>query len=442
MSVCLRLASRCAHLPVAILALCALTLPASAQVAGEGIPDPSIATSLPPELADPGGVRAVLARRGVTFGINYIGEVFGTASGGFERRGYYDGRLEVAVSADLERLLGWRGLSFFANGYQIHGESITGDSLGVLMTTTSLEAAPATRMLELWFEQRLMDDRMSVRFGQQAVDSEFILSEGGMAFVNATWGWASISAVDTIKGGPAYPLSAPGVRVAFDPNEHLRLMAGVFNGDPAPDCAPDEDPQACNAHGLEFPVDGPALWMFEGAYRYTLGGLPGTVKLGGWLQEGEFAHLHTGAILDGAHGLYAILDQMIYKSGEGGGISVFARVIGAPEDRSPADIYWEGGVTFSGLIPSRPDDVLGIGFARTGLSDDASAAQVDSGETVIMDYEALLEVSYRAQIVPGFFIQPDFQYFWHPGGNVADPNDPNRAVKDAAVLGVRSIINY
>ena len=36
----------------------------------------------------------------------------------------------------------------------------------------------------------------------------------------------------------------------------------------------------------------------------------------------------------------------------------------------------------------------------------------------------MLEVSYTAQIVPGFYLQPDFQYFWNPGGHVADPNDP------------------
>src|SRR5262245_41631357 len=65
-----------------------------------GVPDPSIATSLPPGLADPGGIRAAWASRGVTFGINYIGEVFGTTSGGFHQGTYYDGRLEVAVTAD------------------------------------------------------------------------------------------------------------------------------------------------------------------------------------------------------------------------------------------------------------------------------------------------------------------------------------------------------
>jgi porin len=80
-----------------------------------------------------------------------------------------------------------------------------------------------------------------------------------------------------------------------------------------------------------------------------------------------------------------------------------------------------------------------------GISNDASTAQLlDDPDQVILEYEALIEVSYMAQIVPGFTIQPDFQYFWNPGGNVpldeGDPTGP--AVKDAAVFGVRSTINY
>ncbi len=427
---------------VSKLALCgvagvAVLAPGAARAQDTGIPDPSIATSLPPGLADPGGVRAAWASRGVTFGINYIGEMFGTASGGFENRTYYDGRLEVAVSADLEKMLGWRGLSFFANGYQIHGESITGESLGALMPVSFIEATAATRLFELWFEQRLLDDKLSIRFGQLAADSEFILSDGGGAFINGTWGWPSITAAALPNGGPAYPLATPGVRVAFTPNDQLTLMAAVFNGDPAGTCAESDDPQVCNDHGLNFRVSDPVLLMFEGGYRYSLGGLPGTVKLGGWHQEGEVEHLLNPAIVsDSTYGLYAILDQVIYKFSEDRNISFFGRVIGAPEDRSFVDIYWEAGLTATGLIASRPGDVLGIGFAYTRISDDAAAAQIaaDPDQEVLYDYEALLEVSYMAEIVPGFTIQPDFQYFWNPGGSAA--------AEDAAVFGVRTTINY
>ncbi len=63
--------------------------------------------------------------------------------------------------------------------------------------------------------------------------------------------------------------------------------------------------------------------------------------------------------------------------------------------------------------------------------------------TLIQAYESLIEVSYRAQIVPGWTIQPDFQYMWHPGGNVPINSAHGApAIPDATVLGVRTVINY
>ena len=105
-----------------------------------GVPDPSIATSLPPAVADPGGVRASLARRGMEYGINYIGEVLSNRKGGIERGTIYQGRLEMYVDADLEKSLGWTGLSFHAHGYQIHGEGISVTKVGNLNALSGIEA--------------------------------------------------------------------------------------------------------------------------------------------------------------------------------------------------------------------------------------------------------------------------------------------------------------
>jgi porin len=38
-------------------------------------------------------------------------------------------------------------------------------------------------------------------------------------------------------------------------------------------------------------------------------------------------------------------------------------------------------------------------------------------ENLIYDYEAVIEVSYRAQLTAWWTLQPDFQYVMHPGGN-------------------------
>jgi porin len=446
-----------------LLAACA---EASAQAVEQGadripgLPEPSVATSLPPAIADPGGVRAAFGRRGITFGVNYIGEVFGNPSGGYAKGAFYDGRLEIAVAADLSKTVGWPGLSFFANGYQIHGESISAADLGALMPASFIEADPATRLFELWLDQKLYGGKVSIRFGQLAADSEFMLSQGGQTFLNGTWGWPSIAALNLPQNGPAYPLATPGVRLALNPTDDFGMLVGAFNGNPAGDCAAEQDPQECNPNGLMFPLDAPPLVMAEAAFKHDQGEgeLAGTIKLGAYQNFGTFRHQRviTGGVrlnftreppreIDGDWGGYIVVDQMLYRlpgSGDPKGIAAFARVVGAPANRNPVDVYWEAGLTFSGMVASRPDDTFGIGYAYTGISRDITERQKDHDRPIVASYESVLEMSYIAQIMPGLILQPDFQYFWNPGGHVPDRADPRIAVPNAAVVGLRTTINY
>lgn len=436
----LQKAGRCA---ASIIMFAMIT--AGAAFAGEeitGLPEVSIGTSLPAGLADPGGIRRDFAGRGVLFGANYIGEYFGVASGGLNQDGHYDGRLELWIDVDLGTMAGWKGLTFHANGYQIHGSSITAESVGSLMPVSFIEATPATRLFEVYLEQTLLDGKVTVRAGQLAADSEFIISDGATALINGTWGWPSITAVDLPNGGPAYPLPAPGMRIAITPSDTYGFMAAVYNGDVVDECLPDEDPQRCNPHGLDFPFGDGALFMAEAFYRYATGDLPGRLKIGGWYRTGEFEDLEDPFIFEtGDHGIYAVWDQAIVKlDGDGRNIAVFARIIGAPGDQNEVDFYAEGGLTVTGPLSARPQDLFGIGYAYTGVSQVAANADRIAGLSVIRNYEALIEASYTAVIVPGFSIQPDFQYFWNPGAGV--PDESGEKVENALVLGVRSTVNY
>ncbi|HET7851136.1 MAG TPA: carbohydrate porin, partial [Methyloceanibacter sp.] len=399
-------------------------------------------------------VRRALSRHGIEVGGVYYGEAFAN-SGGFNQGGKYDGVLELYMKADMHKLGFWKGLCFHADGYQIHGQSITADNIGSLMPVSNLEATPATRLFELWLEQHMFGDKLAVKFGQLAADAEFVISEGGGFFLNGTWGWPSITAADLPSGGPAYPLATPGVRVALTPNDNFQLLVGLYNGDPAPPCGSD-DPQVCNSNGLDFELDDPPLLMVEGAYKYNQDRLAGTVKLGGWNHFGTFEHQRfsaggnliavtgpPGKPLDNDWGFYGIIDQLIWRlpgSEDPKGVGLFARVIGAPEDRNLVDFYFDGGFTFSGMIRSRPDDSFAIGFAYTGISDQAQAFDIDSGFPVGRNYEALLEICYTMQLTTGWTIQPDFQYFWQPGGNVTDEN--GQVVENAAVFGARSTMSF
>jgi porin len=46
------------------------------------------------------------------------------------------------------------------------------------------------------------------------------------------FGWPGLPSYDMPSGGPAYPLSALGVRVRGQITPSLTALAGVFDGDP------------------------------------------------------------------------------------------------------------------------------------------------------------------------------------------------------------------
>ena len=428
---------------------------ADCDIPDNGIPEESVLSKVGPGWASLGGLRPALAKGGIAVSGTYYGEAF-VNSGGFNQGGKYDGVLDVAIDADMRKLGFWKGLCFHTNAFQIHGNSITASNIGSLMPVSSLEATNATRLFELWLEQHMFNDKLAVNVGQHAADTEFILSEGGGFFLNGTWGWPSITAADMPSGGPAYPLATPGVRVAVTPNDKMQLLVGVYNGDPAPPCASD-DPQVCNNDGLDFELDDPALLMIEGAYKYNQERLAGTIKVGGWNHFGAFEDQRfsvggnliavtgqPGRPIDNDYGLYIIVDQLLWRvpgSEDPKGVGVFARFIGAPEDQNLVDFYFDGGFTFSGMIKSRPDDSFAIGFAYTGISNQVTGFDIDSGLPVARNYEALLEICYTMQLTSGWTIQPDFQYFWQPGGNVPAENGRG-AVENAAVFGARTAISF
>ncbi|MFD0987948.1 carbohydrate porin [Methyloligella solikamskensis] len=436
-------------------AVCAV-LAGTGEARGSACLDEVTASPYAPRLQE---WRTAWAERGIAVSASYAGEVFANLAGGLEEAVTYDGLLDLAVDADLERLAGWKGLCFHANAFQIHGQSITAEGTGGLAAASSIEADPATRLSEIWLEQSLFSGRASVRFGQLAADTEFMTTSASDYLLNATWGWPTITAFDTPEGGPAYPMAAPGVRLAVRPSEHFDFKIAAFNGRVAEDCI-GQDPQLCNLHGVEFPLGDPPLVMGEMTMRYELGdGLPGAFKLGSWHHSGDVSDVRfdaggnlititgrSGAPLDGDYGLYALLQQTVWKpkGAEGDqGITLFSRVMGAPEDHNFIDFYGEAGVIFAGLIPARPDDAVAFGFEYTEISERAVASEVVSGAEAGRSYESLAELTYTLSLRDAWTLQTSLQYLWRPRGGYtySHPRNPQR-LEDSLVIGTRSVWSF
>ena len=81
---------------------------------------------------------------GAKFAATYIGEVLGNPSGGLKQGSVYEGRLNLAVDLDLQKLAALEQLTFHANMFQIHGGGLSRGSLQNYFVVSGIEALPST----------------------------------------------------------------------------------------------------------------------------------------------------------------------------------------------------------------------------------------------------------------------------------------------------------
>src|SRR5260221_9814687 len=209
------------------------------------------------------------------------------------------------------------------------------------------------KALDLWLQQTLFDDLVSVRAGQIAVDDEFFISQYAAHFINATFGWPEFMGVNALSGGPVYPLATPGARITLTPSRQLSFSAAVFNGDPAG--RGPGNPQERDASGTSFRLGDGAFSIAEAAYARNqekeAAGLPATYKLGGYYYTGPFgdprqddtrrpladpASSGRPAIRHTHFGFYLVADQMVWRRAgtTDRGLGLFARLAGSQTPRN------------------------------------------------------------------------------------------------------------
>lgn len=421
------------------------------------------------------GVRPFLEDHGMTLTIQETSEVLGNISGGTRQGFAYDGLTTATLQLDTQKAFGHPGGTFNISGLQIHGSNLSETNLLSLQTASGIQSRRATRLWELWYEQKFMpEDKLSVRIGQQSIDQEFMTSTNGALFVNTMFGWPMLPSANMPGGGPAYPLSALGVRVRAQLTDSVTMLAGIYNGNPAKDYR--DDAQIRNPHGLSFPLNGGVLAIAE--LQYTTqppdasgkeGGaqaLPGIYKLGMWYNSEPFHDVRYDTaglslanpissgeprVHRGNYSFYALADKMVYRFEDNPdrNINLFVRAMIAPQqDRNLIRFSVNGGLTFHGLIPNRDKDTFGLGLGFAQVTSGVSGFDRDTGFynpgmfAPVRSHETFIEATYQYQATPWLQIQPDFQYIFRPGAGIVNPYNPTQRIKNEAVLGVRTNILF
>jgi porin len=429
-------------------------------------------------LGDLFGLRTKASAYGISIAIQETSEVLGNVTGGVHRGADYDGLTQAIVQMDTQRAFGWYGGLFNVSALQTHGRNLSADNLLTLQTASGIEADRSTRLWELWYDQKFLDeDRLDVKIGQQSADQEFIANTNAGLFVNTMFGWPVVPSYDLPGGGPAYPLSAPAVRVRYRPTDAVAVLVGVFSGSPAPTNL--GDPQRADGSGTSFAINQGPLVLAEVQYSYpALGAMvyPGAgaplghiYRIGVWYDATRFPDQSLGTdglslaapnsnglpvTHHGDYSIYAAADQMIWRDPAfpNRSVSLFGRAMGTPQgDRNLIDASAIGGVVYHDPLHGRPDDSVGLGAGYAHVSPGAQAydraaaafnATAPSGGYVpIRGSETFVEMTYQYQVFPWWQVQPDAQYVFRPGGGVANPFTGAR-VTNELVLGVRTNVLF
>lgn len=429
--------------------------------AGQLFADPNAAPSIPegppPDFwhqdtmtGNWGGLRRQLSADGVDFYAQYTSEAMGNPYGGnFGQGAIYEGLLETRLSLDFEKLTdgAWKGLTFRASSYWFAGPTLTGQNVGDISNVSGIAAFDTLRLEDLWAQQNFLDDKISLEVGQIAADSEFLISPTALLFVNATFGANPLMTYDFAPFNPAiYPLTTTGARLKLQLTDALSFMTAVYNGNAGT--------QTVNNDGLRFGFSANSGLISFSEFGYLLNqgkddkGLPGTYKLGGWVDTANFstfssqAHFANGTgPLQSAgvnYAIYGVADQMVWRSapdaaGNSRSLNLFARAGGAPSDTSMIDFDIDGGLAFTGLIPGRDTDVTGLGMSRSAVSHDFSYFSQATGGPAF-EYESVVEGTYQYNFTPWWQLQPDVQYIFTAGAQAHSP--------DALVIGLRSTITF
>lgn len=146
-----------------------------------------------------------------------------------------------------------------------------------------------------------------------------------------------------------------------------------------------------------------------------------------------------------------MFEQKIYRVGQDDdrGIGIFWRASYSPPDRNIVDLYSDAGIEFVSLSDRRPKDKFGIAAAYARVSPWAQALDTDfqrlnGSAWPARSYEGLVTAVYQYEVRGGWTLQPNFQYITHPGGGATNPltvNQPGKVLKDAAVFGLRTVVN-
>ncbi len=356
----------------------------------------------PQLLDDPAGLRSRLERLGVTLQLftNHFG-VWKAAGGGASRddeRGH-SASYDLFAHLDLEELASLRDLTLLLQAKGQYDSNLNGEVGALSDPVDDADFDEAIYLAQLWAQQGFLGGRVRLRAG--LLEQQTVFDRN--AYANSEDRQFMASFLDN-NGIVPLP-SALGVVLLGEPTDWLELAAGVADADNVP-----------RRSGFESAFDDfeSLTGHLEAAVKLRLPGKrPGTYRVGIFRDGRERPVFGRSRRRRGHWGVYLSLDQLVLReTGDAAqGLGLFARFGSADPDVNRFAWFGSLGLSYTGPIPGRGEDVLGMGAWQA-----VSSGRFRDRVAPDADRETGLELYYAIALLPWLVVTPALQVIAHPGG--------------------------
>lgn len=327
---------------------------------------------------------------------------------------------DLLVDVDTQKAGWWRGgkLHFYLLADAGSGPSPS-ERAGDLQVARNIEAPDDWKLYEGYLEQRL-SERTSLIFGLHDMNSVFDDVATSALFHHSSFGIQP----DISQTGPSiFPVTALGAILISDLDPEWLLETGIYDGVPG---------DANHPRGTQIKLDpedglyaiGQLTWRPGGG----IAGKGADWAVAGWYHTAEF-QAPDGRALDSNWGFVSTYESHLWQPAAGGDLSVFAQVGWARADRNAIARYLGAGLVWTGALPGRPDDRIGLGAGRASLAETQRASNPG-----LPDSETILELLYAVQLAETLSLEPSLQWIWNPA---AIPG-----ASDARLISLRLVAQF
>lgn len=343
------------------------------------------------------------------------------------QQGRCSGSVDIEMTADLQRWFGIDSAHLYAHtesSWPTHdyNQTAVGSLWGI---NGDFAGRQQFSLIELWYQQSFFENTVHLRAGKLDITGGFEHHNCPISFdCNAYANDENTQFLNpALVNNPTIPFPDYGLGaiVLFSPIPIWYISFGA---------ADTQADRRETGFKTAFHNRADFIYLTETgllpSFSSATGDLQGAYRLGMWYDPQPMALTENSNTYRDNAGWYISADQLLAKETfdpeDTQGLGLFARYGYAPSRAYPVSHFVSAGLQYQGLLETRDDDTLGIGWARGYTSDKPNGAFSN-------DHESVLEIYYNMSLNPNAHLTPAIQYIQNPGAD--------GQTRDALVLAVR-----